>query len=645
MEHGAIYLTIFLYISKISLSFSSLQTLSENIYSEDIISNVDVSLKYFSHKNHHLVIIINTKTPDDVLITHIAYEYIHSVIRFKEKFPILQPILQHQKRLVIILIDELSGIKYLTSKIRATIFWEYDTKLVIINVTPLMEHENHQVENMFKSLRTINIIQGIFIYWAYSNVFETKTNTSTLLKHIKVISYISPHCSTEDIYIKDMSEHWLQSENVNEIMESKMNNHCTHMRIAMFYGPARAIKINESEQWIGSDPSTAETISEYMGMIPIYVRINEMESYGYRYPNGSISGTSGEVAYGRADIAANSRYINAGWTEVKFTYPHDTDSLTFVVPKAKRIPQYKNLFLPFSIYVWICILISILVSSLTWYVIRKCVHHIVRQRFNNMSVMMALLDIFRSFITGSMNTIPTSKLERLYIILWLFYGIIITSAFQGSLTGVLSVPKYLMNINTLKALGDSKVGVFVYQGISSILNLDPSDKTMVRLWKKFNIQEDYFGAFRYIITHDDMGYLKCSRKDGYPLLHKVQENILTSYNAYEVPSNSPYLDTLNKVIMRLTEGGFQHKWFRDVMYQFLLMGEVIEENITQNTKPSPLKLKHMQTAFYILFVGLSVSLLVLFTELFKQKIRQKDKINPRVSRLEYKIKYINPKHM
>ena len=107
-------------------------------------------------------------------------------------------------------------------------------------------------------------------------------------------------------------------------------------------------------------------------------------------------------------------------------------------------------------------------------------------------------------------------------------------------------------------------------------------------------------------------YLRNSRytKDGYPMLHRVQENILSVYGVYALPRHSPFLPRFNVIIGRLVEAGLQRKWIGDSLHRAALVGNITPVALPHVAEPAPLGLSHLQTAFYLLIIGLLCSTVV-----------------------------------
>jgi hypothetical protein len=206
-------------------------------------------------------------------------------------------------------------------------------------------------------------------------------------------------------------------------------------------------------------------------------------------------------------------------------------------------------------------------------------------------------------------------------------GIIITNAFQGSLTSYIAVPKYLPEINTLKQLDKSELGIFVSPAVESYLTLDKNDKIMANLWRKFKPKRNHsltanclplkLGMAELLNDYSARYYLRSKRyiKDGYPLLHRVKENVLSIYSVYGVPRHSPFLPRFNVIISRLVEAGLQMKWNSDSLHQALLNGSIVAVSSFQTANPVPLSLTHLQTAFYLLIAGLFCSAVVFVLQL------------------------------
>jgi hypothetical protein len=534
---------------------------------------------------------------------------------------------------------------------------------VVVISHPLLNDREASIDKIFHRMWSEKILEVVVVFRLFSNEHcnEDTHSCSLLTSDIQVASY-NPFSNFKDInYI---TRTWSNSTDIKAFFPSLSDVNRYPLRIAMFPDPLSAVPVTGSDGRIqkfeGYDGHTVHCLAQYMNAVTVFVPQNDHTLFGTTDANGTLTGTCGDVAYGRADIASNSQYIKIGLIELEYTYPHDTNNLCFLVPKSTRIPQFRNLFLPFPDRVWLVLLCAVCLTSLCWYCVRKYGEISVKKRTRKFAINEAFFDIFRSFITGTVNELPASVLGRLFIVTWLLLAIIITNAFQGSLTSYLAVPKYLPEINTLKNLDKSGLGIFVSVGVKSYLALDENDKIMTNLWRKFIKHDRNFSAVcdRIARKRDVAGmfkdlstrfYLSNNRyiTDGHPMLHKVQEDILSVYSAYAVPRHpvslqcirstntscpstvhtqyqhilsvysayavprhSPFLPRFNAIIGRLFEAGLQRKWIGDTMHRSALDGKITPVSHPHASEPVPLGLTHLQTAFYLLLIGLLCSTLV-----------------------------------
>lgn len=67
-----------------------------------------------------------------------------------------------------------------------------------------------------------------------------------------------------------------------------------------------------------------------------------------------------EVAYGRADLSFNSRFVDDPMIDKKYRYTRTCglDLICFVVPKAKPLSRLQILWKTFTFEVWLCLVVT-----------------------------------------------------------------------------------------------------------------------------------------------------------------------------------------------------------------------------------------------------------------------------------------------
>jgi hypothetical protein len=530
-------------------------------------------------------------------------------------------------------LDSFEEIETLFQTIKSLPVYNPRGRFMLVAFQPLLNDREFIIANIFETLWSEKILEAILVFrFAVSGQCKKDTNNcSSLASDIQAATYNPFKLFHRINYITNISNIQPKTNNLKVIFPSLADLHGYPLRVSIFPALLSAVPIlgpnGKVERFEGCDGHTVACLVQYMNATVALVPQRDGTLFGIRSKNGTILGASGDVAYGRADIACNSQYMKLGWFELEYTYPHDANNLGILVQKSKRVPQFRNLFLPFPTCLWRALICATVLTTTCWYFIRKYGKDSVKKMTVNVSINEAFFDVFRSFISGTLNTVPTSIVGRVFILTWILLGIIITSAFQGSLTSYIAVPKYLPEINTLQQLDKSGLGIFVSPVIESYLTLDKDDKIMVNLWRKFKPKRHHSLTASYLHLKEGMSellndyssryYLRSKQyiKEGYPLLHRVKQNVLSIYSVYGVPRHSPLLPRFNTIISRIVESGLQIKWNGDSSHNALLNGSILAVPRFQAADPAPLSLTHLQTAFYLLISGLFCSIVIFILQL------------------------------
>ncbi|GLG97601.1 Protein of unknown function, partial [Gryllus bimaculatus] len=135
---------------------------------------------------------------------------------------------------------------------------------------------------------------------------------------------------------------------------------------------------------------------------------------------------------------------------------------------------------------------------------------------------------------------PSSAADRLLAIAWLLFGLVVTNAFQGSLTSYLAVPKYLPDIDTVAALKASGKIIWSHPAIApSVVSSYPILKDQIRL----NLTLDGLAeiAIRYDVAcisnsysaKYDVSRAKNHDADEQPLAHVMRQPVARVFMVYE----------------------------------------------------------------------------------------------------------------
>ena len=94
--------------------------------------------------------------------------------------------------------------------------------------------------------------------------------------------------------------------------------------------------------------------------------------WGYLQDNGSYTGLTGDVQFGRIDFGfAGFWTLPSYYLHIDFTREFIWDSYSFLVPVPPVSPFWMTYFYAFGLNIWLCFIGSIFVVILTMVVLRK----------------------------------------------------------------------------------------------------------------------------------------------------------------------------------------------------------------------------------------------------------------------------------
>lgn len=370
----------------------------------------------------------------------------------------------------------------------------------------------------------------------------------------------------------------------------------------MFERPPTSIKVANAEEYIGVDGNIMRSLSTYLNFRLVYVE-TDYYKYGKILENGTAVGSLGDVVRQNTDVAGNGRFmIDYGTDAIEFTYPYQNDVMCFVVPKSSKIPRWTVLLRCFSLETWLALLGTFIFVILVLKTNR--------------------LAVFAIFITSPTDLRGFSKVQKLFLLFCIMYSVTINGIFQGSLTTSFSTVSYYPDIDTLDDLIES--GLIITTNLD-LLKHDDSPQAMA-LKEKQILSRGNWSFSRAaekkdaaaLERHLDAEFFIKERfldEDGLPRLHVVKECVASYFLAFVVPKGSPFVEEFSFALRKLTEAGLTKKWYKDVVNNVILTTKVVA--LRQKGDHRAFALEDLQTAFYILVLGIIVSSCVFLWEMFR----------------------------
>ncbi|RZC35198.1 hypothetical protein BDFB_012556 [Asbolus verrucosus] len=365
--------------------------------------------------------------------------------------------------------------------------------------------------------------------------------------------------------------------------------------------------LNFSKGFGGLDGFVSGTLAKHLNFDLVVDENLDNEPFGRVLPNGTITGSLGDVVNRKVLFSGNGRFLmDYGTTEIEFTVPFDADRFCLVTPKAPEVPRWKTLFNCFKIWSWFFIFVVYVVCVIFWYFLGQT-ENITR----------VVYEIF-SFLVGIPSKIVPSISQLLFLTSCLMFNITIVGIIQGSFFTSFTTTIFYQDINTIEDLVQSEIPVasnfwFLIQDESDLIKRlkEKTVKINGKILDSIAYHRNVAGFNRkqnleLLVKTEYMG------TDGIPLVHIVNECITSYFIVSIVPKGSPFLIVFNRVITKLFEGGLTSKWYNDVAH-----GLISEKRLKsdKDNEFDSFSLYDIQVAFYVVILGHICSILVFFCEI------------------------------
>ncbi|XP_015191550.1 PREDICTED: uncharacterized protein LOC107074543 [Polistes dominula] len=357
--------------------------------------------------------------------------------------------------------------------------------------------------------------------------------------------------------------------------------------------------------YMGTNAMIMGTIAKYMNFTANEINPDDRIKFGHELPNGTLVGTLGDIAYGRADVTFASFFVkpySKNKHNFEFTSQTGYDSICVFVPKARKIPKWLR------------------------------IHHITKI-FDRIKL---AYKVFQ-FTVGFPTKLPRSCPERILLSTLSITNVTIAGLFGGLLYKSLTNDIYYKDIDLLSELDASGlpivfmkynlVDVFADESTGSpvLNNLRKKYKYGMRALHDASFFRNASGLIRkkhYYLTEQNL-----LNDDLSPKLHLVKECPRNYYLAYPIRKNSYLLEKIDLLICRLHEAGLVTLWNNRTVMDLLYHGRKASSRtqVHAENKFVPFNLEDMQTPFYLLIVGLLLSSIVFCDEKGWFKLFVKDK--------------------
>ncbi|XP_002099556.2 uncharacterized protein LOC6539054 [Drosophila yakuba] len=387
----------------------------------------------------------------------------------------------------------------------------------------------------------------------------------------------------------------------------------------------------------GADAKLAKTVARQLNFTADFLWPDD-EFFGGRLPNGEYSGGVGRAHRGEVDIIFAGFFIKDYLTtHIQFSAAVYMDDLCLYVKKAQRIPQ--SILPLFAVHtdVWLCFLLVGLLGTLVWLILRAvnlvlCIERIPDgSRTTGISYFGAALRIFIDtwvvWVRVNVGRFPPFHSERIFVASLCLVSVIFGALLESSLATVYIRPLYYRDANTLRELDESGQPIYIkhpafkddlFYGHDSQVyrRLDAKMKLVAegeeRLIEMVSKRGGFAGVTRSAsLQLSDIRYVMTKK------VHKIPECPKNYHIAYLLPRPSPYLEEVNRIVLRLVAGGIVNLWTGEAKERAKWSIQRFPEYLAELDvgRWKVLTLSDVQLAFYALTIGCLLSAVVCMAEI------------------------------
>lgn len=337
---------------------------------------------------------------------------------------------------------------------------------------------------------------------------------------------------------------------------------------------------------------------------------------GENLRNGSWTGLLGMVNRSEVDMAVAPFFMTVKRSEgIAFSYPITVSDVTFVTTKPEFHVSALEILHPFSLVIWLILLVSVIVMVITNYFLLK----------HKYSFTTLCFDIIGMAMSQPVSVIPRRSGERHFLMSCIIGMMFIAMSYKSLLLSSLTFP-HLEGIHDIlelaEAVEDERYDCMTLEGSTLPFMLsDSSDEAYKIIGNNIHQNPAGHGSIEEFLKTSGIDTAYIELRDD---LHFLSERYFLSEDyffpvivAIAIKKDFCCKEKLAVVIHRITEAGLYEKISRD--YDFLTaLQKIPDEDFAEDLRRH-LSLHHFEGAFLILIIGHGVAFAALAFELFIRK--------------------------
>ncbi|KAJ9577258.1 hypothetical protein L9F63_006164 [Diploptera punctata] len=295
--------------------------------------------------------------------------------------------------------------------------------------------------------------------------------------------------------------------------------------------------------------------------------------------------------------------------------PTFLDAYTFSTPNFMKLPEWQSILKIFTPGLWICVLISYLTITFTFYFIESFIikNETVMMKYYNNELIKWFLVTMRPLFGNPVNLNFRHPMSFLLFSVWLFYSLQINTAYKSSLVDFMTNPRYIPPLRHIKDINESNYKVTVYAehiswSSSETLKMAGIDKTIEYVTEFTNEQEM---ENRVLLSISSLSILeKKLFVDGRPCFTEIKDRFGWHIYSFFTRKGVLWIKPFLQIYRALEGGSIFKKWFSDLERNITIKRFGVESD-NQNLA---LNIKHFQGTLFLMILGLLISFIIFMCE-------------------------------
>ncbi|PNF33537.1 hypothetical protein B7P43_G17413 [Cryptotermes secundus] len=347
-----------------------------------------------------------------------------------------------------------------------------------------------------------------------------------------------------------------------------------------------------------------------------------VEALGRLLDNGTYLGVIGDLTYNKADIALSGLPLIAPFTDRgDHTAVYSRSEFIWLVPCARRLLGWSNVFRIFSYSVWLCVFLSLILAAGVMRFLAKGTQGVAR--CSDLSA--SSCNILAMSLGSGVSSVPRSSSVRIFFLAWICHCMAVNTVIQSYFTAFLVKSDLEKQVSSVDEIFSSGMDYGFIPQFDIFFNINGTtlDKTILhdrkdctRVWsclRRLAYDRDFAVLFSEVSYETDVKYRFLHKLSSTPLVCRLPETFLSFYYSLYTPKGHHLLERMNAVLSRIFQAGLYSE-LQELDAHVLKVAVQVGGREGPDDEYRPFSLKHMRVAFFILLAGHAVNLLVLLLE-------------------------------